>query len=303
MNKSITIVFCFLSFHMSLAQENFDSVKIAVQKLSDQLYFLTGAGGNIGVLVGPDGTVMVDDQFAPLANRINGAIKTIDPGDIRFVINTHIHGDHSGGNENFTRMGSTVIAQENVRKRMSTTAVNSKTKEVTQPRDPAAWPVVTFPNTMSVHLNGEDVDLIYLGPAHTDGDVAVWFKKANVFHLGDMFVTYGYPYIDYEGGGSISGFVSNLDKVLALMDDKTRVIPGHGPLCNKADVQKFRDTLADIRDQTMAAIKKGKQPTEIGELPIASKYDAGWGGGFLKGKDFVFQAAENLKVSLPPTKK
>jgi cyclase len=303
MNRTLLAIIGMLICSLSFSQSNFDTVKIVPHRLSDHLYFLTGAGGNIGVLVGTDGTLMVDDQFAPLSNRINGAIKTLDPGDIRFVLNTHIHGDHSGGNENFARMGSTVIAQDNVLKRMSTSTVNSKTKEVTPPRDSAAWPVVTFPNSMSIHLNGEDIELIHLGPAHTDGDVAIWFKKANVFHLGDMFVTYGYPYIDYEGGGSISGFVSNLDKLLALMNDKTRVIPGHGPLCSKTDVQKFRDTLADIRDQILVALRKGKQASEVSGLEIATKYDAAWGKGFMKGKDFVFQAAENLKTSLPPPKK
>lgn len=294
---------CFLACHMLPAQENFDSVKVVPHKITDRLYFLTGAGGNIGVLVGPDGTVMIDNQFAPLANRINGAIKTIDPGDIRFVINTHLHGDHSGGNENFRRMGSTIIAQDNVRKRMSVSATNPATKEVTPPRDEAAWPVLTFPNTMSIHLNGEDIELIHLDPAHTDGDVAIWFKSANVFHLGDMFVTYGYPYIDYGNGGTYNGFITSLDKLLTMMDDKTRVIPGHGPLCTKVDVQKFRDTLADIRDEVLAALKKGKPVSDMGSLPIASKYDAVWGGGFMKGKDFVFQAAESLKASLPTARK
>lgn len=288
---------------MLLAQENFDSVKVVPHKITDRLYFLTGAGGNIGVLTGPDGTVMIDNQFAPLSNRINGAIKTIDPGDIRFVINTHLHGDHSGGNENFARMGSTLIAQDNVRKRMSSSSTNPATKQVTPPRDAAAWPVLTFPNTMSIHLNDEDIELIHLDPAHTDGDIAIWFKSANVFHMGDMFVTYGYPYIDYGNGGSYNGFITSLDKLLTMMDDKTRVIPGHGPLCTKADVQKFRDTLADIRDEVLAALKKGKPVSDIGSLPIASKYDAAWGGGFMKGKDFVFQAAESLKASLATTRK
>lgn len=285
------------------AQDNFDSVKIASQKLTENLYMMTGAGGNLGVLVGSDGTLLVDNQFGTLSNRINGAIKTIDPGEVRFVVNTHIHGDHSGGNENFKRMGSTIIAQENVRKRMSTSAVNAKTNEVTPPRDKDAWPVLTFPNTMSVYLNGEHIELLYLGPAHTDGDVAIWFRNANVMHLGDMFVTYGYPYIDYGSGGSLNGFIANLDKILGLMNEQTRVIPGHGAVCHKGDVQKFRDTLADIRDQTMAALKKGKKPEEIASLPIASKYDAVWGGGFFKGKDFVFQAAENLSQSLASVKK
>jgi len=301
--RQVPFILCLFVNCALSAQDNFDSVKVATQKLSDNLYMLTGAGGNIGVLVGPDGTLMVDDQFAPLSARIQDAIKTISPGAVRFLINTHIHGDHSGGNENFKKTGSTIIAQDNVRKRMSSSAVNSKTKAVTPPRDKDAWPIVTFPNSLSVHLNDEDIELLYLGPAHTDGDVAVWFKTANVFHLGDMFVTYGYPYIDYEGGGSINGFVANLDKILLLLNDKTRIIPGHGDICTKADVQKFRDTLADIRDQVQTALKKGKKAQEIAGLDIASKYDATWGKGFTKGKDFVFQAAEDISLSLAKAKK
>jgi cyclase len=302
MRKVIFILCLFISCAVA-AQDNFDSVKVATQKLTDNLYMLTGAGGNVGVLVGPDGTLIVDDQFAPLSGRIQEAIKSINPGAFRFVINTHIHGDHSGGNENFKKIGSTIIAQENVRKRMSTSSVNSKTKEVTPARDKDALPVITFDHSMNVHLNDEDIELFYFGPAHTDGDVAIWFKQANVFHLGDMFVTYGYPYIDYEGGGSINGFVANLDGILLLMNDKTRVIPGHGDICTKTDVQKFRDTLADIRDQLLAALKKGKKAQEIAGLAIANKYDAAWGKGFIKGKDFVFQAAENLSLTMPHTKK
>ena len=290
-------------FSQTLYAQNFDSVKITTQKLSEHLYMLKGEGGNIGVLVGPDGTLMVDDQFGPLSNKINGAIKTIDPGEIRFEVNTHIHGDHSGGNENFKRMGVTVIAQDNVRKRMSSSAVNSKTKEVIPPREKDAWPVLTFPNTLNVHLNDEDIELIYMGPAHTDGDLAIWFKKANTFHLGDMFVTYGYPYIDYEGGGSINGFISNLDKLLLLMNDDTKVIPGHGPLCSKTDVKKFRDVLVDVRDQAAAALKKGKKPEEITGLSITDKYEAEWGKGFIKGKDFVLLIAQDLKMQMPVTKK
>lgn len=302
MRKLVLISFLFIACAAS-AQDNFDSVKVTTQKVSDNLYLLMGAGGNIGVLVGADGTLMVDNQFAPLSARITDAIKFIDPGEIRFVINTHIHGDHSGGNENFARMGSTVIAQENVRKRMSSSFVNPKTKEVTPPRDKDAWPIVTFPNSLNVHLNGENIEVLYFGPAHTDGDVAVWFKNANVMHLGDQFVTYGYPYIDYGGGGSINGFISNLDKILSLMNDQTRIIPGHGDICRKGDVQKFRDTLADIRDQTLAALKKGKKVGEIPGLAIAGKYDPAWGKGFMKGKDFVLQVAEDLSTSMQLSKK
>jgi cyclase len=288
--------------NVSFAQENFDSVKVVAQKVSDQIFMLKGAGGNIGVLIGKDGTLMVDDQFAPLANRINGAIKTLDPGEIRFLVNTHMHGDHSGGNENFKRMGVTIVAQDNVRTRMGKEVTNPTTKEVTPPRDKDAWPMVTFANTLNVHLNDEDVELIHLDPAHTDGDVAVRFVKANVYHMGDMFVTYGYPYIDYENGGSINGFISTLDKLLGMMDEKTKIIPGHGELCMKADMKTFRDKLADIRDQVSAALKKGKKPEDITGLGITDKYEAEWGKGFIKGKDFVMLVASDLKASMPAKK-
>lgn len=284
---------------VATAQENFDSVKISTEKITDNLFLLKGAGGNIGVLTGKDGTLMVDDQFAPLSNKINGAIRTIDPADIRFLINTHLHGDHSGGNENFTMMGTTIVAHETVRARMSHQVKDTIKGTAGPVRIKEAWPVVTFDNTMAVHLNEEDIHLIHLDPAHTDGDVAVHFTKANVFHLGDVFVTYGYPYIDYSNGGSINGFISTLDKLLTMMDDNTRIIPGHGNLCRKTDVKQFRDRLADIRDQVAAALKKGKKVEDITGLAIASKYDAEWGSGFIKGKDFVLSMADNLKATMP----
>lgn len=287
-----SMVWCSMS-----AQNNFDTVSIRPVKVTDQIYMLKGSGGNIGVMIGSDGTLMIDDQFAPLANKINGAIKTLDPGEIRFLINTHLHGDHSGGNENFKRMGVTVVAHQTVRERMSKEKVNASTKEVTPPRDKDALPVVTFAERISFHLNDEDIDLIHLDPAHTDGDVVVYFRKANVYHMGDMFVTYGYPYIDYSSGGSINGFITSLDKLLNMMDDSTKIIPGHGELCNKADVKKFRDRLADIRDQVAAALKKGKKPSEITGMGITDKYEADWGKGFTKGKDFVLLIADNLMAT------
>ena len=148
-------------------------------------------------------------------------------------------------------------------------------------------------------MNDEDIELIHLDPAHTDGDVVVHFRKANVYHMGDMFVTYGYPYIDYSSGGSVNGFITSLDKFLAMMDENTKIIPGHGELCSKADMKNFRDRLADIRDQVAAALKKGKKPSDITGLGITDKYDAEWGKGFIKGKDFVLTIADNLK---PPSK-
>ncbi len=284
------------------AQDNYDTVKIRPVKVAENLYFLKGSGGNIGVFIGKEGTLMIDDQFAPLSNKINGAIKTLSPNDIRFLVNTHLHGDHSGGNENFKKMGVAIVAHDLVRERMSKEKVNPTNNHVTPPRDEDAWPMITFSDKLNFYLNQEDIELLHATPAHTDGDVVVHFKKANVYHMGDMFVTYGYPYIDYSSGGSINGFISSLDKFLAMMDDNSKIIPGHGELCTKADVKNYRDRLAEIRDEVAAALKKGKKSEDITSLPIASKYDAEWGKGFTKGKDFVLLIAENLKTTLPAKK-
>ena len=299
MKTLFSSLFILLNGIITIAQDNFDSVQIVPVKVADNLYFLKGAGGNVGVFIGKEGTLMIDDQFAPLSNKINGAIKTLSPHDIRFLINTHIHGDHSGGNENFKSMGATIVAHDMVRERMSKEHVNPADKSVTPPRAEQAWPAITFTNKLNVYLNQEDIELIHVSPGHTDGDVVVHFKKANVYHMGDMFVTYGYPYIDYGSGGSINGFISSLDSFLSMMDDNTKIIPGHGELCTKADVKKFRDRLAEIRDEVAAALKKGKKPSDVTGLPIASKYDAEWGQGFTKGKDFVLMIAENLKAASP----
>jgi cyclase len=294
--NSLTLSFILLSSLGAFAQgNNMDTVKIRPQKITDNIYMLKGAGGNIGVLIGKEGTLMIDDQFAPLSNKINGAIKTIDPGEIKFLINTHVHGDHSGGNENFSKMGVTVVAHDRVRERMMKPYVNTQQNQTTPPRDPSAWPVITLTEKMSFHLNDEDINIVYLDKGHTDGDVIIHFKKANIFHTGDAFVRYGYPFVDVSRGGSFNGFVSALDKMLLLMDDNSKVIPGHGELATKADVKIFRDKLADIRDQVTAALKKGKKIEDITAMGITDKYDADWGKGFVKGKDFVLMVAENLK--------
>ncbi len=295
--RKIPLVYFSLLFSVPLlAQPNLDTVRIRPVKVSDHIYMLKGSGGNIGVLIGKDGTLMIDDQFAPLSNKINGAIKTLDPGEIRFLINTHIHGDHSGGNENFKRMGITVVAHDVVRERMQKETVNRQGQPV-PPRDKDALPVITFADRLNFHLNDEDIELIHLFPGHTDGDVLVHFVKANVYHTGDTFTRMGYPFIDVSNAGTINGYISSLDKMLALMDDNSKVMPGHGDLATKADVKIFRDKVADIRDQVAAAMKKGKKIEDIPAMGITDKYEADWGKGFVKGKDFVLLVAENLKAS------
>ncbi|AYB31374.1 MBL fold metallo-hydrolase [Chryseolinea soli] len=296
----LTLFFAMATTAAILAQQpNYDTVRIRPVLVSNNLYMLKGSGGNIGVLIGNDGTLMIDDQFAPLSNKINGAIKTLSPGEIKFLINTHIHGDHTGGNDNFKKMGITILAQDQVRERMTRETVNRMNEKV-PPREKDALPDITFADKLNLHINNEDIELIHFDPGHTDGDVIVHFKKANVYHMGDMFVTYGYPFIDVSSGGSVNGMIAALDKVLALMDDNAKVIPGHGEVSTKADVKVFRDRLADIRDQVAAALKKGKKKEDLASLGITDKYDAEWGKGFLKGKDFVMLVADN--IAIPPKK-
>ncbi|MFN8340539.1 MAG: MBL fold metallo-hydrolase [Cyclobacteriaceae bacterium] len=296
MNRQTPITTMFLCLALSAtAQQNMDTVKIRPQKLTDQVYMLKGAGGNIGLLRGKDGLILVDDQFAPLSDRIREAAKTIDPTAIRFLINTHIHGDHTGGNENFKRQGITILAHDAVRDRMKTEQVNKAMNQTTPPRDPDAWPVVTFGSKMSIHLNDEDIDLIHIASGHTDGDIVVHFRNANVLHTGDAFVRYGFPFIDVSSGGSVNGFITSLDGILALINDQTRVIPGHGEVATKADVKLFRDRITRIRDEVAAALKKGMKVEDIAGLGITKDLDADWGKGFVKGKDFVLMVAENLR--------
>lgn len=290
----LSILFLLITLSVS-AQTNYDTVKIRPVKLSEQIYMLKGSGGNIGVMIGKEGTLVIDNQFAPLSNKINGAVKTLDPGEIKFMINTHLHGDHSGGNENFYKMGATIVAHDQVRERMMKESFNARANRTTPPRDKEAWPAITFADKLNFHLNDEDIILHHFDVGHTDGDVIVQFKKANIVHTGDAFVRYGYPFIDISSGGGVNGFINTLDKILLLIDDNTKVIPGHGEVATKADVKKVRDTIADIRDQVAAALKKGKKIEDITSLGITDKYDAEWGKGFVKGKDFVLMVAENLK--------
>jgi cyclase len=293
---TLFILFGFTSF--CFAQTNYDTVRIRPVKITDQIYMLKGAGGNIGAFIGPEGTLIIDNQFAPLSNKINGAVKTLSPGEIRFNINTHLHGDHTGGNENFYKMGTTLVAHDQVRKRMMKETVNRTTNRTTPPRDKEAWPTITFSDKLNFHLNDEDIVLHHFDRGHTDGDVIVQFTKANVVHTGDAFVRYGYPFIDLNSGGGVNGFINTLDKILTIIDDNTKVIPGHGEVASKADVKKLRDTIADIRDQVVAALKKGKKSEDLAALGITDKYEVELGKGFVKGKDFVLMMAEDLKESV-----
>ena len=231
---------------------DFSKVEIRVEKVAGSVYMLTGSGGNIGLSIGPDGVVVVDDQFAPLVPRIREAIRKITSEPVRFVLNTHWHFDHTGGNALFAAE-ATLIAHENVRRRMQQGDPKQVAGSPVEPAAPEALPVITFDRSLSVHLNGEDVRALHYARGHTDGDSVIFFTRSKVVHLGDDFVTYGFPFVDAASGGSVLGLIENLDAVLAALSDDVKVIPGHGPVSTKADLRKFTEMLRECAARVDAA--------------------------------------------------
>lgn len=274
--------------------QDFESVQIETTNVADNVYMLVGSGGNIGVIVGDDGVLIVDNQFAPLAPKIKAAIAEISDKPVKYVINTHWHGDHMGGNEVFGADGSIIIAHNNVRTRISTDQFMEFQQREVPARPEVAWPIVTFSDEITYYFNDEEILIHHSPPAHTDGDAVIYFKNANVIHMGDTFVRYGYPFVDISSGGSVAGMIANLDQVISMINDDTRVIPGHGELATRADMVKFRDTLKEIADGVQKGIDDGKSLADIQTSEVATKYDEAWGQGFIKGKDFVVFAYESL---------
>ena len=260
------------------AQDDFSKVEIKKTHVAGGIYMLEGSGGNIGVSVGEDGIVIVDDQFAPLAPQIKAALKGITDKPVRFVINTHFHGDHTGGNVVFGT-DATIIAHDNVRKRLEQGGPVGGNNVPPAPKE--ALPVVTFNDRASVHLDGEDIRAIHFPNGHTDGDSVIFFTKANVIHMGDDFVTYGFPFIDVANGGSASGMIAGVEKVLTMVPQDVKIIPGHGPLSNVTDVRKFVDMLKDTRALVAKALADGKTAQQMKEQHILAKYED-LGKGFIK---------------------
>src|SRR4051812_11965451 len=249
------LVFLALSLGAGMAHgqgDDLSKVVIKTTKVAEGLYMLEGAGGNIGVSVGEDGVVVIDDQFAPLTPKIQAAIAAVTPKPIKFVLNTHWHGDHAGGNENLAAAGAVIIAHENVRKRMSTEQFIELMKRKVPASPAKALPVVTFSTDVTLHLNGEDLHVFHVGPAHTDGDSVIVFPKAKVVHMGDTFITTSYPFVDLGSGGNYDGYVTTADRVLAMVDNSFKIVPGHGTLSTKADLKGWHDMLAGLR----ARVKK-----------------------------------------------
>ena len=278
----------------SLAQQDFSKVEIGTTKLNATTYMLTGSGGNLGLSVGEDATFLIDDQFAPLTDRINAAIAKITPKPVRFVLNTHWHFDHTGGNENYGRAGALIVAHENVRKRMSSEQFIEFLRMKVPPAPKAALPVVTFAGAMSFHLNGEEIRAIHVARAHTDGDSIVHFLGGDVIHMGDVYFNGFYPFIDTASGGTIDGVVAACDQVLGIATEKTKIIPGHGPLATKADLQAYRDMLSTAASRIKQLIADGRKLEEIVAAGVMKDYDEKWGKGFIAAPKFVEMVAMNL---------
>lgn len=261
------------------AQAALDTVQIRATALSRDVYMLTGSGGNIGLAVGDDAVFVVDDQFAPLTPRILAAIATITSKPVRFVVNTHWHFDHTGGNENMGKAGGLIVAHENVRRRMS----SEQFIEALNRREPAApagaLPVVTFTDGMTFHINGDSLVVTHAPHAHTDGDAIVHFTKANVLHTGDTFLSAGLPFVDLSSGGSINGIIAVAARVYAMTNDQTRIIPGHGPVADRARVKAFREMLVQLRDRMATEVAAGKTLDQVLAARITADYAKEWPNG------------------------
>ena len=264
---------------LPLNAQNFDTVQVRSTLLSRGVFMLTGSGGNIGVAIGDDAVFVIDDQYAPLTPRILAAIAALTPRPVRFVVNTHWHFDHTGGNENIGKAGALLVAHENVRKRMSTDqfieAFNRK-----EPASPAgALPVVTFTDGVTFHINGDSVVVTHTPPAHTDGDSFVMFTKANVLHTGDLFVSAGLPFVDLSSGGSIHGVIGAAARMLAVANTATKIIPGHGPVADRARLQAFHDMLVVLRDSMRVRVSARKTLEQVLADSITRPYATEWRGG------------------------
>jgi glyoxylase-like metal-dependent hydrolase (beta-lactamase superfamily II) len=280
----------------ALAQEqDFSAVQIETQRLTPNLFMLVGSGGNIALSTGADGSVLVDTQYAPLNAKILAAVRAAGGSDVEYVINTHWHGDHTGGNEPLGRAGALIIAHDNVLTRLSSEQFMAAFNQRVPPAPPEARPAVTFPTRTTFHLNGDVVQIVHVANAHTDGDSIVHFTNANVIHTGDAYMKDIYPFIDVGSRGSIDGFIAAADAVLSRSDTNTKIIPGHGALASRADLQRFHDMLVTVRGRIQALIEQGMSEDEVVAARPTAEFDAAWGQGFMNPENFTRFSYQSLK--------
>jgi len=269
-------------------QQDLSAVQIKTTKVADNFYTLEGSGGMMGVLAGPDGVFIVDAQFAPLTDKLVAAIKQISDGRMRFLVNTHVHGDHTGGDENFAKLGVTILARDELRARLAVPGRGG-------PPPAAALPILTYKDRVTFHMNGEDIQLIPVPAAHTDGDTMVYFPKADVLMTGDFFRSIQYPNIDRANGGSLQGMLNGLAQVVSLAGQNTKIIPGHGPTVNKTAVAAQRDLMVAVRDRIAKLVAQGQTQEQVVAAKVTADYDAKVEQAGTTGDRFVGQVYAELK--------
>jgi glyoxylase-like metal-dependent hydrolase (beta-lactamase superfamily II) len=276
MKKIISLV-TFVFSTSCMAQQDLSQVEIIPHQLSDNIYYLEGSGGNIGVSIGDDGVFMVDDQFAPLSEKILDAIEGLSDQPLRFVINTHQHGDHVGGNQNMGREGAVIVAHENVRTALRAGFNDGDLNQALSADHRIGLPIMTFTDSVDFHLNGEDIHIFYNGSGHTNGDSFVYFKNNNIIHTGDVFRTVAYPRVDVGAGGTFHGIVASYEKLLEISNANTRFLPGHGVVSSRADVQAQLLMFMTIRTRVLNALNDGMSLEQVLAAGLTAEYDARWG--------------------------
>jgi cyclase len=294
MRRSLLLAALMLFAAPASAQPDWSKVEVKVERLGPGVAVLFGQGGNIGLSYGEDGNVLVDDQYAPLTDKILAAIATLDPDPVRFVVNTHWHGDHTGGNEAMGKRGAVILAHDNVRARMSTEQLIEALGDRVPPSPKAALPVVTFAEGLTLHLNGDTLHVVHVANAHTDGDALVHWQKADVLHMGDTFFhQVSFPFIDLGSGGSIDGLIAAAEKGLDMTGPNTKIVPGHGPVAGRQALAAYRDMLVDIRAKIAAGIAAKRTLAQIQATKPADRY--GMPDGFIKPDQFVAFVHDSLR--------
>lgn len=294
--KKLIIALCFLATSLFAASHN-KEVTIKTTKVTKGIYLLQGKGGNIAISVGNDGIFMIDDKFAPMSKDIKDEISKISKKEVKFLINTHWHGDHTGGNANFAKDGIVIVSHENVRKRMSKDNFIIAFNKTIKASRSIALPMLTFNDSMNFHMNNEDIEIIHLNNAHTDGDSIVFFKNSNVLHTGDIFFNGFYPYIDESSEGSVKGIIKAVDYILSIVDDKTKIIPGHGKLANKKDLLAYKRMLTLVSIRMEKLISENKTLEEVLALKPNADIDEEFGKGFLNPEKFLSILYSLIKAS------
>ena len=285
--KFLVMTVLTISLLLSFASRAQDPVKVEATKVQDNIYMITGQGGNIGLFTGADGSFMIDDQFAPLTEKIIEVVKSVG-GDVpSYLINTHFHGDHSGGNENLGKAGTMIMAHDAVRQRLVNGSFIGAFGMKAEPASKSALPTVTYSETMHLHINDETVHIIHVPRAHTDGDSFVVFKSANVVHAGDLFFNGFFPFIDGAHGGSVNGVIAGVDTILALTDGDSKIIPGHGPLADRADLQRYRDMLAIAYERLLKLKNQGVSAEDAVLQAPLEDLAADWGGGIFTADKWI----------------